>query len=246
MASFHHRIKSGKKGSAVEHSTYITRQGTFSDRGDLVSTGHGNMPSWSKDDPRAYWRAGDRHERANGAVYREHQVALPVELTPQQQQDLVAEMIKEMVRNKPYQYAVHSNTSSIAGVTNTHLHLMYSDRMPDGIERSPEQTFSRFNARHPERGGCKKESGGRNTLELRMELIETRRRCAELQNAALEKYGHAARVDHRTLKEQGIARAPERRLGLARVKKMTEAEKQAHVNGRESKPLMQAEVALAP
>lgn len=74
-----------------------------------------------------------------------------------------------------------------------------------------------------------------------MELIETRRRCAELQNAALEKYGHAARVDHRTLKEQGIARAPDRRLRLAWIKKMTEVEKQAQVNGRRSIPTVQAD-----
>lgn len=95
-------------------------------------------------------------------------------------------------------------------------------------------------------GDAKRKVVGGATLELRMELIETRRKCADLQNAALEKHGHAVRVDHRTLKEQGIARAPERRLGLARVKKMTETDKQAHVKGRRSKSPMQTDVALAP
>lgn len=81
---------------------------------------------------------------------------------------------------------------------------------------------------------------------MRVELIEIRRRCAELQNAALEKHGHAARVDHRTLKEQGIGRTPERRLGLAKIKEMTQLEKQVHVKGRRSRSPMQADVALAP
>ena len=38
---------------------------------------HGNMPEWAQDDPRAYWRAADEHERANGSLYREVEFALP-------------------------------------------------------------------------------------------------------------------------------------------------------------------------
>ena len=38
------------------------------------------MPAWAHDDPRAYWQAADEHERANGRLYREVQVALPREL----------------------------------------------------------------------------------------------------------------------------------------------------------------------
>ncbi|QBK04492.1 plasmid mobilization protein [Hylemonella gracilis] len=232
MASFHHRVKSGKKGNAVEHVSYITRQGRFGTREDLVFSGHGNMPAWAKHDPVSFWRAGDKHERANGAVYREHEISLPEELTKSQQLELVDEMVNEIAGTKPYQFAVHENTSSLEGRSNTHLHLMFSDRMPDGIERAPEKTFRRFNSKNPELGGCKKESGGRNMLELRLELIEMRRRCAELQNAALEKYGHAARVDHRTLKQQGIEREPERHLGAARIRKMTGTEKQQFVTAR--------------
>lgn len=232
MASFHHQVKSGKKGSAVQHAAYITRQGAFSSREDLISTGYGNMPSWAKDDPKEFWRAGDRYERANGAVYREHEIALPEELTRKQQLDLVTDLIEAIAGEKPYQYAVHSKESSIEGLMNTHMHLMYSDRMPDGIERAPELTFSRFNAQHPEKGGCRKESGGRNKLEMRVELIETRRMCAVLQNAALEKHGHAARVDHRTLKQQGIQRVPEVHLGQAKIKRMSQEEKRLVARAR--------------
>ncbi|QBY54464.1 MobA/MobL family protein [Cupriavidus oxalaticus] len=235
MASFHHTIKSGKKGTAASHAAYIARQGKYRQREDLVCTGHGNMPAWAQDNPSAFWKAGDKHERANGAVYREHEIALPAELTHEQQKELVGGMIKTLVGDKPYQYAVHAPNSSLEGSTNTHLHLMFSDRMQDGVERSPEQTFSRYNAKQPERGGCKKDSGGKNRLALRDEVIQTRKTCAELQNAALKKYGHPARVDHRSLREQGIDRAPEHHLGPSRIQEMSEDEKVRIVEARRTR-----------
>lgn len=233
MASFHHSIKSGKKGTAANHAAYIARQGKHRQREDLLATGHGNMPAWAMDNPALFWKAGDMHERANGAVYREHEIALPAELTREQQQALVQDMIKTMIRDKPYQYAMHAPRSALEGKTNTHLHLMFSDRMQDGIERSPDQTFSRYNAKQPDRGGCKKESGGKNRLALRDELIQTRKTCAELQNAALKSAGHTAKVDHRTLKEQGIDRTPEEHLGPARINKMSDEDKMMYVANRE-------------
>ena len=81
MASFHHRIKSGKKGSAAEHARYIALQSKYSQREDLVSTGFGNLPAWAENDPSAFWKAGAQYERANGAVYREHEIALSAELS---------------------------------------------------------------------------------------------------------------------------------------------------------------------
>jgi hypothetical protein len=233
MASFHFRTKSGKKGTAAAHAAYISREGSFSKREDLVASGYGNMPDWAKH-PIDFWRAGDKFERENGAVYREHEIALPAELTETQQLELTQNIIEVQVGGKPFQYAVHQNTSSLEGVPNAHLHLMFSDRMDDGIERTPEQTFRRYNAKHPEQGGCRKDSGGMNSLELRDQMIETRRQCAELQNATLARYGHDARVDHRTLKAQGIERQPERHLGPARLSKMSAEEKVQFVSNRQA------------
>lgn len=234
MASFHHRIKSGKKGTASNHAAYIARQGKYSQREDLVCTGYGNMPTWAEKEPSRFWQAADRHERANGAVYREHEIALPEELTRDQQKELVGVLILALVGGKPFQFAVHAPSSALEGAPNSHMHLMYSDRMHDGIERSPEQMFRRHNGKHPERGGCKKDSGGKNPLELRDEVIEQRRKCAELQNMALAKHGHAARVDHRTLKQQGINRKPEQHLGPARIRNMTGEDKEQYVEARKS------------
>ncbi|MBB0025883.1 MobA/MobL family protein [Ralstonia pickettii] len=232
MASFHHRIKSGKKGTAAGHADYITRKGKHSRREDLIDEGHGNMPEWVGDTPSLYWKTGDKHERENGAVYREHVIALPNELTNEQQKALVDDLIKGLVGTRPYEYAVHAPDASLEDATNTHVHVMFSDRMPDGINRSPEQTFSRYNAEHPERGGRRKGSGGKNRLALRDEVIAMRKTCADLQNAALEKAGHSARVDHRSLKAQGIDRKPERHLGPARIRNMSTEDKERYVTNR--------------
>lgn len=235
MASFHHRIKSGKKGSAAEHSAYIARIGRYEKRrDDLIAAGHGNMPSWAND-PITFWRASDKFERKNGAAYREQEIALPEELTPQQHMELVTEMIPILIGKKPYQFAIHTNSSSLESIKNPHIHLMYSDRIQDDIYRPPENTFRRFNAKNPEQGGCRKGSGGKNRMELRDEVISMRRQSAEMQNAALEKHGHAARVDHRTLTEQGIKRSPEEHLGAVKIKGMTDAEKAVYVSKRRGK-----------
>jgi hypothetical protein len=227
MASFHFTIKSGKKGSAEEHAAYITRAGKYGkgDKAeDLVATGHGNLPDWAADS-QDYWRAADKYERANGAVYREFELSLPNELSLEQQKELAETFIRQQVGDKMYEYAIHSPEASIGKVPNNHLHGMFSDRVPDEIERLPAQHFRRFNRKHPEKGGCRKDSGGRDRIVLRNELVSLRENCALLQNEFLEKYGHSARVDHRSHEARGIDATPERHLGPARVRQMTEDEK---------------------
>lgn len=236
MASFHFSIKSGKKGQASTHEAYITRRGKHhkGDENDLVCTGHGNMPQWTNGNPSAYWKASDKHERVNGATYREYEIALPRELNQAQQKALVEEIIQSTIGDKPYQFAIHAPNASLDNAeTNTHAHIMFSDRKPDGVERTAEQTFRRYNAKNPAAGGCKKDSGGRASSVLRKEVIATREKCAELQNQALEKIGSAERVDHRSLKDQGIERKPEHHLGQARIRKMSKEDKAEYAVSRE-------------
>lgn len=232
MASFHFRIKSGKKGCAVDHAAYISRKGRFANKGDLVAIDAGNLPDWAQGDQRVFWRAADKHERKNGASYRELVFALPGELTAEQGREVVQRYANEVIGSRPHVWAIHCPGATIGDCANVHVHLMYSDRVPDGIQRSAEQTFRRHNPGDPSAGGCRKASGGRNRMQLRDELIDMRRRCAAIQNEALAKYGHDVRVDHRTLKDQGIKRTPERRLGPAAVKRMSEQERDAYAQAR--------------
>lgn len=225
MASFSFQIKSGGKGDALAHSRYVARRGYHGAKDDLVLTGHGNLPAWADGDPEMLWRAADEHERVNGATYRELVIALPNELAGPPLVPLVDDLIHQLVGERPYQYAVHSPQSSLQGEQNLHMHLMYSDRMPDGIERSPEQTFARFNPHNPMRGGCRKASGGRTRMQVRDELISMRERAADIQNSHLARHGYKVRVDHRSLREQGISRTPEHHLGPALIRRMSLQEK---------------------
>lgn len=238
MASFHHQIKSGKKGSAQHHAKYINRDGRYSTREDLIHAAYGNMPDWCRDNPNMFWSMADLHERANGAAYREHVIALPNELTAEQLIALAERMVRELIGTKPYQYAIHAPEGQLGGIRNPHLHLMYSDRMPDGVQRPAERVFARFNPGCPGSGGWRKDSGGMNRLELRSQVIATRKAIADLQNEALTEGGYDARVDHRTLREQGQQRRPERHLGAARVRDMSPDERAAYAAHRPSRAPM--------
>lgn len=228
MATYHLSIKSSKKGNAATHANYIARQGKFAkdlEEADLVEQGHGNLPPWANDDPYQFWRQADKHERANAAVYRELEVSLPNELSTPQHLEMISSFVEQHIGGKPYQFAIHEPLSSLAGVSQPHAHIMVCDRMPDGIERSPEQFFKRFNPTNPETGGCKKLNGAGSLTELKHNTQGIRKLWADINNAALEKAGFEERVDHRSHKERGIERQPERHRGRLGVLRMSEGDK---------------------
>lgn len=221
MASFHITIKTGKKGSGARHSSYIAREGQYAREdkaSDLVATGHGNLPAWANGSPRALWGAADRFERTNGAVYREYELALPNELSVDQNRDLVTSYIEKNFSGKPYQYAIHWPMASLGGVPQPHAHIMICERMEDEYVREPAQFFKRFNATHPERGGCRKDNCGRSSAALSTAASMQRKHWADQQNEFLERFGHSARVDYRSYQARGIESAPGRHLGQAAVR----------------------------
>ena len=227
MATYHCSVKVGSKGAATSHAEYIVREGKYSAEvsrryEDLEATAHGNMPRWAQHNPGEFWQAADEFERANGATYREIEIALPRELTPEQRRALVEDFVRQEIGERhAYQWAIHCPRAKIDGGEQPHAHIMYSERTVDGIERDPSEYFRRYNARAPERGGCRKDSAG---TEER--LLATRERWANVQNAHLEQHGHAARVDHRSLADQGIDRQPERHLGGEGVRRLTEGDRE--------------------
>lgn len=232
MGSFSFQIKSGSKGTALGHSRYVARQGYHGAKNDLVLSGCGNLPAWAGGNSEVFWAAADAYERANGAVYRELVIALPNVLAGDPLLPLVDDLVHELVGRRPYQYAVHAPSSSLQGEQNLHVHVMYSDRIPDGIERPAERMFSRFNPRSPVQGGCRKASGGRAPIQVRDDLIAMRKRAADIQNAHLARHGQSVRVDHRSLRDQGVSRAPERHLGPGLIRRMSAQEKVEYLQAR--------------
>lgn len=232
MMPYHFEIKSGKRGTSVSHINYIARDGKHAERNDLVATEHGNLPRWAENNPVTFFKASDQYERKNGAAYRSMIFNLPKVLNPQQNIRLASNIARALATDKPYLLAVHANTSALSGESHPHCHLMVSDRLPDGIERTPEQTFSRYNAKHPEKGGCKKDSGGKNRMEQRDWVIEQRKIVADHINDALAKNGFTERADHRSFRARGIKQKPEAYLGPARVRQMSDEDKKAILRAR--------------
>jgi hypothetical protein len=231
MASYHCSVKVGGKGKAGAHALYISREGKYSGKAryeDLEATACGNMPPWAAHNSAHFWSAADEHERANGATYREIEVALPRELDAAQRRALVEDFIGQEVGDKhAYQWAIHTPKAALEKGEQPHAHIMYSERTRDGIERDPEQYFKRYNGKAPSRGGCRKDSAG---TEERLQA--SRQRWAEVQNAHLARHGHQDRVDHRSLKTRGISRVPELHLGGSGVRALAEQDISAMLERR--------------
>jgi len=216
MASYHLSVKVGAKGKAAAHADYIEREGEYKlkNQEKLEAAEHGNMPEWAAGNPSLFWRCADEYERKNGAAYREIEIALPRELTPRQRKELVQTFAEqELGGQHAYSWAIHTPKASIEGGEQPHAHIMYSERIQDGIERGPDQFFKRYNPKHPERGGCRKSNTAKSAEQRKTELVALRERFADLQNVFLEEYGHEDRVDHRSYADRGIELSPEKHLG---------------------------------
>lgn len=223
MATYHASVKVGIRGKAASHAAYILRRGRYRDlrSGEVLeAVASGNLPPWSAHDPVTFWEASDAHERANGNAYREFELALPRELSPEQRLGLVRAFVEQELGDRhAYSFAIHTPTAALEGGEQPHVHIMFSDRLRDGIERDPEQYFRRYNAKAPSKGGCRKEQGvvdvslGARRAARAAQLVALRARWADLINAHLAQAGHSARVDHRSLVDQGIERPAEPHLG---------------------------------
>ena len=82
---------------------------------------------------------------------------------------------------------------------------MFSDRIQDGIERGPEQYFKRANRKSPEKGGALeaqlRSEQDRGRADLSRRSARAGGRCRTWRS---RRTGSPARVDHRSLAEQGI------------------------------------------
>lgn len=220
MASYHFHINLGKRGSGGSHADYVQRTGAYENykgKEELAHTEHVNIPSWAAHNPSEFFRQADLNERANGSSYREFEFAIPCELTAEQRIEFVRDFVKQEIgADHPCTWAIHQPKSALTAREQPHAHVMFCERTLDGIERNPEQFFKRANPKKSELGGCaksKKFSGGKKSFERREAIVAIRERFADLQNAYLEKHGHAARVTHLSLEAQGIERLPEKHLG---------------------------------
>ena len=212
MAVPHLCVKYGSRqtgSSAKDHFKYICRlQANAKD--DLVFVSHQNYPEWSKN-PVDFHQAADLYERSNARLYREIVVALPRELSDRNQLELISKWTKsEIGKSHPYTIAVHSPLA-LDGKPNTHAHIMFSDRTLDGVERDQKLFFKRSNPKNPELGGAAKDKDWKR----KQKVVELRQSWEKAHNQALERAGVGeAAISMKSLKDQGIDRLPEPKLGM--------------------------------
>lgn len=151
------------------------------------------------------WNAAEAAEKRRDArVAREYLVALPHELGDDQRLELARQLARELVER----YAVAVDIAIHAPDTggdqrNFHAHLLATTRCINHGGLSEKSQIKWSDTKRRNAGlGC-----GGDEIKL------LRKRWETLANAAMERAEIAARIDCRTLEEQGIDRVPQVHVG---------------------------------
>jgi ATP-dependent exoDNAse (exonuclease V) alpha subunit len=192
------RIKDERTGRTYDHSG---RQDVLHKEIMLPNQFAGEKMSWAKDRGNL-WNTAERAEvRSDARTAREYLVALPAELSSQARINLVMGFSREMVERYRFalDIAIHAPRDYPGSdPRNFHAHLLATTReaAPTGLGAKTTLEWSDTNRR---KIGLGRAVG---------ELLYVRERWAMAANAALEREHVNARIDHRTLKAQGIDREP--------------------------------------
>lgn len=153
-----------------------------------------DAPAWASDRGKLWNAAEESEKRKNSTVAREFEIALPAELSAAQRQELANAFAQEIAERHriAVDLAVHAPGKE-GDNRNHHAHILCTTRRLTG------EGF----------GEKSRELDERNSGEV----DRWRARFAELQNQHLARAGLEARVDHRSLQDQGIDRAPTVHLG---------------------------------
>lgn len=216
-------VKCNSSYKATQHAKYVLGLGQYAHKqSEIQHSSSGNLPDWAGGDVMAFWKGCDEGEfNSKGELtkYREHVINLPRELTEQERIDLVEAWIEEELGDRhAYSYAIHTPLSNTDGLVQPHVHLMFSERIHDGIERSQEQYFKQYRPKNPQNGGCKKiaEKGNRTKL-----LQERKNRFEGVCNAFLAPYG--VKVDLSSREARGMPKNAQKHASRAEYHAQLEA-----------------------
>lgn len=233
-------VMSGNKGqSAVAHSAYQSGDRLHDDADGLVKNysrkervvakgidAPAHAPAWATDRERL-WNEVESIEGTRGQYARNWTFAIPNELTPEQQQELVSAFIKRefVARGMVADWAIHKADKGNEA-DNDHLHVMTTVRpfLPNGEwgQKSKTEmirdkrgrsicigTDSKGRKRYKQRKICTTDWNEKSTL------LSIRHGWATVTNRALEAAGYDERIDERSYSERGLDILPQVHLGHA-------------------------------
>jgi ATP-dependent exoDNAse (exonuclease V) alpha subunit len=189
------RIRDERTGKVFDHSD---RQDVMHKEIVLPAKWSDADMSWAEDRANLWNTVEAAETRRNARVAREFLVALPAELTPIQRVELTRGFTQELVDRHGFavDIAIHAPRTD---PRNFHAHVLATTR---------EINSSGFGAKTDlEIGDSERRSRGLDPFFK--EVVYMRERWAVLTNSALERAQVTARVDHRSLEAQGIAREPQ-------------------------------------
>jgi ATP-dependent exoDNAse (exonuclease V) alpha subunit len=149
-----------------------------------------NSPEWTAHTA-SLWNGVELHEKRKDAqLSREFILAVPKELSSEEQFQLSVEWAQSELVSKGMiaEVSLHKPKTG----SNVHVHILCTMRTLEG---------DRFSAKKPREWNEK------------TQLHDWRESWCNAENAALEKAGRPERVDHRSLKDRGIDRIPEPKIG---------------------------------
>ena len=200
MAIFHLRMKKSKRGSKytppTAHLDYINRDEKYDKKEDLLFKEVKNLPE-EFNDIKDFWKCAETYERKNSNLYRELEISLPREFTPEENKKMVDGFCENLFgKEYVYNYAIH-NPKSFDGDMQPHVHIMFFERKIDDIKRDKDKYFKRYNSKNIEKGGWRKDK----KWNERSTLKNIRKEWETFLNFELEKKG-IEKVSAKSLKDQ--------------------------------------------
>ncbi|RIK94006.1 MAG: Ti-type conjugative transfer relaxase TraA [Proteobacteria bacterium] len=159
----------------------------------------------------ALWNAAEAAEKRKDArVAREWRAALPHELDDADRRELALQMGKAIAERYSVAVDVCIHAPDKEGDDrNFHVHMLATTRTIQADGTLGAKAVIELANKDRQKAGIPGTSQG--------DITDIRRQWAELTNAALERAGISARVDHRSYADQGIELTPTRHIGTDAV-----------------------------
>ena len=184
---------------------YIKREGKYSKGSkaeELRESWSENLPSWAANS-QDFWRDIETEEKPGQTQARGIELALPRELSPEEQKAIVEEFCNTSLKGHAKTVAIHDSSDG----KNPHVHIYFTERRIDDREEPPRGKY------------CRQRTGYSKAKEIngagrKQWLVKIRKNWEIIQNKALENAGYLFdQVSCESLEAQGIAREAQIHVG---------------------------------